>query len=160
MQLTEAMWDKSAAGNKSRNLMDKLSEAEAEKEVLGRWLAAEEEDADKACAEAQAARAEAKLEHTEASLALQHATEVEANHRSLHGYLDKVEASTRTGVDRAHALLVARTTAFDASGKEVGLRFLEWLHEELEVLPSIVTGLMSFASLITCEGATNALSHE
>jgi hypothetical protein len=28
------------------------------------------------------------------------------------------------------------------------------------VLPSIVTGLMSFASLITCEGAANALSRE
>jgi hypothetical protein len=42
----------------------------------------------------------------------------------------------------------------------VGLRFLGWLQEELEVLPSIMTGLMSFASLITYEGATNALSHE
>jgi hypothetical protein len=42
----------------------------------------------------------------------------------------------------------------------VGLRFLGWLQEELELLPSIVTGLMSFASLITCEGAANALSHE
>jgi hypothetical protein len=28
------------------------------------------------------------------------------------------------------------------------------------VRPSIVTGLMSFASLITCEGAANALSRE
>jgi hypothetical protein len=28
------------------------------------------------------------------------------------------------------------------------------------VLPTIVTGLMSFASLITCEGAMNALSRE
>jgi hypothetical protein len=46
------------------------------------------------------------------------------------------------------------------SRKEVGLRFLGWLQEELEVLPTIVTGLMSFASLITCEGAVNALSHE
>jgi hypothetical protein len=42
----------------------------------------------------------------------------------------------------------------------VGLRFLRWLQEELEVLPMIVTGLMSFASLITCEGAMNALSRE
>jgi hypothetical protein len=130
-------------------------------------LAAKKEDADKACAEAQAARAEAKLARAEASLALQCAAEVEENHRSLHGYLDKAKASTRTGVDRARALLVdayrqlgARTAPFDASGKEVGLRFLGWLQEELEVLPLIVTGLMSFTSLITCEGATNALSHE
>jgi hypothetical protein len=28
------------------------------------------------------------------------------------------------------------------------------------VLPTIVTGLMSFASLVTCEGAVNALSCE
>jgi hypothetical protein len=154
------MRDKSAMENKSRNLMDKLSVAETEKEELGRRLAAEQEDADKACAEAQVARAEA-------SLALQRAAEAEANHRSLRGYLDKAEASTRTGVERARALLVdayrqlgARTASFDASGKEVGLRFLGWLQEELEVLPSIVTGLMSFASLITCEGAANALSRE
>jgi hypothetical protein len=44
------VWDKSSAENKSRNLMDKLSTAEDEKEVLGRQLAAEKEDADKACA--------------------------------------------------------------------------------------------------------------
>jgi hypothetical protein len=166
-QLTEAMRDKSAAESKSRNLMDKLSATEAEKEELGRWLAVEREDADKACAKAQAARAEAKLALTKASLAVQRAAEAEANHRSLRGYLDKAEASTRTWVDRARALLVdayrqlgAHTTPFDATGKEVGLRFLGWLQEELEVLPSIVMGLMSFASLITCEGATNALSRE
>jgi hypothetical protein len=159
--------DKSAAENKSHNLMDKLSAAGAEKEELGRRLAAEKEDADKACVEAQAARADAKLARAEASLALQRAAEAEANHRSLRGYLDKAEASTRTGVDWARALLVdayrqlgARMAPFDASGKEVGLRFLGWLQEELEVLPSIVTGLMSFASLITCEGVVNALSHK
>jgi hypothetical protein len=56
--------------------------------------------------------------------------------------------------------LGARTAPFEASGKEVGLRFLGWLQEELEVLPSIMTGLMSFTSLITCEGAVNALSPE
>jgi hypothetical protein len=42
----------------------------------------------------------------------------------------------------------------------VGLRFLEWLQGELGVLPTIVTGLMSFDSLVTCEGAVNALSRE
>jgi hypothetical protein len=54
----------------------------------------------------------------------------------------------------------ARTAPFEAPGQEVGLRFLGWLQEELEVLPTIVTGLMSFASLVTCEGAVNALSRE
>jgi uncharacterized protein (DUF3084 family) len=52
MQHTEAVRDKSVAENKSRNLMDKLSAAEAKKEELGRRLAAEKEDADKACTEA------------------------------------------------------------------------------------------------------------
>jgi hypothetical protein len=42
--------------------------------------------------------------------------------------------------------------------QEVGLRFLGWLQEELEVLPTIVTGLMSFASLVTCKGSVNAFS--
>jgi hypothetical protein len=140
--------------------MEKLSAAEAEKEDLGRRLPAEKEDADRAHTEAQAARAEANL-------ALQRAIDAESGHRSLRGYLDKAEASTRTGVDRAHALLVdayrqlrAHTAPFDVYGAEVGLRFLGWLQEELELLPAIVMGLMSFDSLITCEGATNALSHE
>ena len=38
--------------NKSRNLMEKLSVAEAEKEDLGRRLAAKKKDANKAFAEA------------------------------------------------------------------------------------------------------------
>jgi hypothetical protein len=48
--------------------------------------------------------------------------------------LDKAEASTRVEVDRTHAQLVdayrelgARTAPFEASGQEVGLRFLGWL---------------------------------
>jgi hypothetical protein len=138
--------------------MEKLSAVEAEKEDLGHRLAAEKEDADRACAEAQAAR-------VVTNLALQRAAEAELSHRSLRGYLDKAEASTRTGVDRAHTLLVdtyrqlgARTAPFDASVEEVGLHILGWLQEELELLPAIVTGLMSFASLITCDGARNALS--
>jgi hypothetical protein len=127
----------------------------------------EKEDANKAYVEAQAARDEAKLARVEASLALQRAAEAKSSHRSLHGYLDKAKASTRTGVDWAHALLVdayrqlgTRIAPFDVSGEEVGLRFLGWLQEELELIPAIVMGLMSFASLITSEGAANALSRE
>jgi hypothetical protein len=85
----------------------------------------------------------------------------------LRDRLDKMEASTRAEVERTHSQLMdayrelgARTTPFEAPGQDVGLRFLGWLQEELEVLPTIVTGLMSFASLITCEGAVNALSRE
>jgi hypothetical protein len=42
----------------------------------------------------------------------------------------------------------------------VGTHFLGWLQEELESLPSIVTGLMSYASLMSCEGVVNALARE
>jgi chromosome segregation ATPase len=126
-QHTEAVRDKSAAENRSRNLLVKLSAVEAEKEDLGRRLAAEKENTDRAHAEAQAARAEAHL-------ALQCTTDGESGHRSLRGYLDRAEASTRTEVDWVHKLLVdvyrelvARTAPFDTSGEEVGLRFLGWL---------------------------------
>jgi hypothetical protein len=44
--------------------------------------------------------------------------------------------------------------------REAGLRFLEWLQEELLALPTIVEGFMSFVSLVTSEGAMNALSRE
>jgi hypothetical protein len=60
----------------------------------------------------------------------------------------------------AYRVLGAQTTPFDRSTEEVVLRFLGWLQEELESLPSIMTGLMSYASLVTCEGAANALSRE
>jgi hypothetical protein len=81
--------------------------------------------------------------------------------------VDKIKVSTRAEVEWTHAQFVdmyqelgAWTAAFKAPGQEVGLCFLEWLQEELGVLPTIVTSLMSFASLVTCEGAMNALSRE
>jgi hypothetical protein len=49
---------------------------------------------------------------------------------------------------------------FDKSREEVGTRFLGWLQDELGSLLSIVTGLISYASLMTYEGAVNALSCE
>jgi chromosome segregation ATPase len=54
-QHTDVVWDKSAAENKSRRLTERLAAVEAEKEVLRRELAAERKDANRACAEAQAA---------------------------------------------------------------------------------------------------------
>jgi hypothetical protein len=97
----------------------------------------------------------------------QHAEEMETRLGSLRDRLDKTEASTRVEVERTHTQLVdayrelgARTAPFKTPGQEVGLCFLGWLQEELEVLPTIVTGLMSFTSLVTCEGAMNALSRE
>jgi hypothetical protein len=108
-----------------------------------------------------------KLACAEGSLARQLAEELEARLNALRNRVDKAEASTRVEVERTHAQFVdayrelgARTTAFKAPGQEVGLRFLEWMQEELGVLPTIVSGLMSFASLITSEGAVNPLSRE
>jgi hypothetical protein len=153
--------------NKSRRLTERLAAAEAEEEELRRELAVERKDANRACVEAQAAQAEAKLARAEASLTRQWAEEMETRLGGLCDRLDKAKASMRVEVGRTYAQLVdayrelsAWIAPFEASGQEVGLRFFGWLQEELEVLPTIVTGLMSFASLITCEGVVNALSHE
>ena len=85
----------------------------------------------------------------------------------MRSHHEKTESTTRAGVERAHTLFVdayrdlgAQATPFDKSGEVVGARFLGWLQDELESLSSIVTGLMSYASLVTCEGAANALSRE
>src|SRR5699024_6880676 len=106
--------------------------------------------------EAQAARAEAKLARAEHSLANQHAEEWEVSFNALRSHVDKAEASARSEVERLHAQLVdayrdldARTADFEVPDREAGLRFLEWLQEELLVLPTIVHGFMSYASLVT-----------
>jgi hypothetical protein len=103
----------------------------------------------------------------EGSLASQRAEEWEARFNALRGRVDKVEASMRSEVERALTQFVssyrelgARTADFEVLDREAGLRFLEWLQEELLVLPTIVEGFMSFASLVTSEGAMNALSRE
>jgi seryl-tRNA synthetase len=139
-QHTEAVRDKSAVENKSRNLLEKLTAAETEKEDLSHRLAEEREGAEKAHAKAQAARAEADAARAEASLALKRAADVESELKSLHSYTEKTEASTRAGVERAHTMFVdvyrepsARTAPFDRSGEEAGLRFLggcrrSWSH--------------------------------
>jgi hypothetical protein len=82
---------------------------------------------EKAHAETQASRAEARL-------ALKRATDAESGLKRLRSYTEKTEASTGAGVERAHALFVdayhdlgARIASFDKSGEEVGLRFLKWL---------------------------------
>jgi hypothetical protein len=166
-QYVDPVREKSAAESKSRRLTERVSAMETEKGDLRRQLVEERREANKAIADAQAAQAEAKLARAEGSLARQRGKEVEARLKALRNRVDEAEASTRAEVERTHAQFVdayrelgARTAAFEAPGQEAGLRFLEWLHEELWVFPMIVTGLMSFASLFTCEGAVNAFSHE
>jgi hypothetical protein len=166
-QHADAVQEKSAAESKSRRLAEKLAAMEAERGDLRRQLVEERREANKAIADAQTAQADAKLARAENSLACQRAEDLEARLNSLRNRVDKAEASTRAEVERTHAQFIdayremgARTAAFDVPSQEVGLRLLEWLQEELAVLPTITTGLMSFASLVTCEGAVNALSHE
>jgi chromosome segregation ATPase len=166
-QHADAVREKSAAESKSRRLTERLAAMEVEKGDLRRQLVEERREANKAIADAQAAQAEAKLARAKGSLARQRAEELEARLNILRNHVDKAKASTRAEVERTHAQFVdayrelgARTAAFEAPGQEVGLRFLEWLQEELGVLPTIVMGLMSFASIVTCEGAVNALSRE
>jgi hypothetical protein len=161
------VWEKSAAESKNRKLSEKVAAMEAEKTDLRCQLAEERREANKAIAAAQAAQAKAKVARVEGSLARQRAEELEARFNALRSRVDKAESSTRAEVERTHAQFVdayrelgARTADFKVPGQEEGLRFLEWLQEELLVLPTIVIGFMSFASFVTCEGAMNALSRE
>jgi hypothetical protein len=123
-------------------------------------------EANQVIAEAQA-EAEAKLARAEGSLASQHAKEWEVRFNALHSRMERAEASTRSEVEWTRKQLVdsyrelgARTADFEVPDREAGLRFLEWLQEELLALPTIMEGFMSFASLVTCEGAMNALYRE
>jgi hypothetical protein len=166
-QHADAVREKSAAESKSRRLAEKVAALEAEKTDLRRQLVEERREANQAIAEVQAAQAKAKLARAEGSLASQRAEEWEVRFNALRICVEKVEASTRSEVERTRAQLVdsyrelgARTADFEVPDREAGLRFLEWLQEELLVLPTIVEGFMSFASLVTCEGAMNALSCE
>jgi hypothetical protein len=166
-QHADAVREKSAAESKNRRLTEKVAAMEAEKGDLRRQLVEERREANKAIVDAQAAQAKAKVARAEGSLARQRAEELEARLNALRNRVDKAETSTRAEVKRTHAQFVdayrelgARTADFEAPSQEADLRFLEWLQEELGVLPTIVTGLISFASLVTCEGAVNALSRE
>jgi FtsZ-binding cell division protein ZapB len=166
-QHANAVREKSAAESKNHRLAEKVAALEAEKTDLQRQLVEERREANQAIVEAQAAQAEAKLARAEGSLASQRAKEWEVRFNALLGRVDKAEASTHSEVEQTRAQLVdsyreldARTADFKVPDREAGLHFLEWLQEELLVLPTIVEGFMSFASLVTCEGAMNVLSRE
>jgi hypothetical protein len=163
-QHSDAVREKSAVESKSRRLAEKVAALEGERTDLRRQLVEERREANQAIAKAQA---EAKLARAEGSLASQRAKEWEVRFNALHARMERAEASTRSEVERTRKQLVdsyrelgARTTDFEVPDREAGLRFLEWLQEELLALPTIMEGFMSFASLVTCEGAMNALSLE
>jgi hypothetical protein len=81
--------------------------------------------------------------------------------------VERAEAVSRAEAERTRKQLMdtyrelgARTGDFEVPDREPGLRCLEWVQEELQALPTVVEGFMSYASLVTCEGAMNALSRE
>jgi hypothetical protein len=166
-QHADAVQEKLAADSKCRKLAEKVAALEGERMDLRRQLVEERREANQAIAKAQAAQAEAKLARVEGSLASQRAEEWEVQFNALQARMERAKASTRSEVERTCKQLVdsyrelgARTADFEVPDREAGLRFLEWLQEELLALPTIVEGFMSFASLVTCEGAMNALSRE
>jgi hypothetical protein len=140
---------------------------EGERTDLRRQLAEERREANQALAKAQSAKAEANLARVEGSLASQRAEEWEERFKDLQARVERAEASTRLEAERTRKQLMdsyhelgAWTADFEVPDRESGLRCLEWLQEELLALLTIVEGFMSFASLVTCEGAMNALSRE
>jgi SpoVK/Ycf46/Vps4 family AAA+-type ATPase len=163
-QHADAVREKLAAESKSRRLAEKVAALEGKRTDLRRQLVEERREANQAITKAQA---EAKLARAEGSLASQRAEEWKARFNALQARMERAEASTRLEVERTRKQLVdsyrelgARAADFEVPDREAGLRFLEWLQEELLALPTIVEGFMSFASLVTCEGAMNELSRE
>jgi hypothetical protein len=166
-QHADAVREKSAADNKCLKLADKVAALEGERTDLRRQLAEERKEANEALAKAQSAQAEANLARAEGSLARQRADELEERLNALQTRVERAEASKPSEVERTRKQLMdsyhelgTRTADFEVPDREPGLRCLEWLQEELLALPAIVEGFMSYASLVTCEGAMNALSRE
>jgi hypothetical protein len=166
-QHAKAVREKSAADSKCRKLAEKVAVLEGERTKLRRQLAEERREANQALAKAQSAQAEANVARVEGSLARQRAEEWEERFNALQARVERTEASTRSEVERRRKQLMdsyhelgARTADFEVPDRESGLRCLEWLQEELLALPTIVDGFMSYASLVTCEGAMNTLSRE
>lgn len=103
----------------------------------------------------------------EAPATREHANALESELTMMNADRQRVDATTRVGVERAHALFFeayydfgAEMTPFNIAGEGLGTHFLGWLHEEFVSLPSIMKALMAYASLVTYEGAFIALSRE
>jgi hypothetical protein len=159
-QHADAVREKSAADSKCRKLADKVATLEGEKADLRRQLAGERRETNEALVKAQAAQGEANLARAEGNLARERAEQLESR-------VERAEAMSRAEAERTRQLLVdtyrglgAGTGDFEVPDREPGLRCLKWVQEELQALPTVVEGFMVYASLVTCEGAMNALSRE
>jgi hypothetical protein len=154
-QHADAVREKSTADSKCRKLADKVATLEGEKADLRRQVAGERRETNEALVKAQAAQAEANLARAEALVT------------ALESRVERAEAMSRAEAERTRQLLIdtyrglgAGTGDFEVLDREPGLRCLEWVQEELQALPTVVEGFMAYASLVTCEGAMNALSRE
>jgi hypothetical protein len=166
-QHADAVREKSAADSKCHKLADKVAALEGEKADLRRQLAGERRETNEALAKAQAAQTEANLARAEGNLSRERAEQLQERLIALESRVERAEAATRAEAKRTRKQLMdsyhelaARTGDFEVPEREPGLRCLEWVQEELQALPTIVEGFMSYASLVTCEGAMNALSRE
>jgi hypothetical protein len=166
-QHTDAVREKSAADSKCRKLADKVATLEGEKADLRRQLAGERRETNEALVKAQAAQAEANLARAKGNLARERAEQLQERLTALESRVERAEAMSRAEAERTRQLLVdtyrglgARTGDFEVPDREPGLCCLEWVQEELQALPTVVEGFMAYASLVTCEGAMNALSRE
>jgi hypothetical protein len=141
-QHADAVREKSAADSKCRKLADKVAALEGEK-------------------------AETNLARAEGNLARERAEQLQERLIALESRVERAEAAARAEAERTRTQLMdtyrelgAWTGDFEVPDREPGLRCLEWVQEELQALPTVVEGFMSYASLVTCEGAMNALSRE
>ena len=166
-QHADAVREKSASDSKCRKLAEKVAALEKEKADLRRQLAGERREANEAIAKEQAAQAEARLARAEGNIAKELAGELQRRLTALESRAEGAEAAmraeaerTRTQLMTAYRELGVRTGDFEVPEREAGLRCLEWVQEELQELPTVLAGLMSFTSLVTCEAAMNALSRE
>jgi hypothetical protein len=166
-QHADAVREKSAADSKCRKLVDKVAALEGEKADLRRQLAGERRETNEALIKVQAAQAEANLARAEGNLARERAEQLQELLIALESRVERAEAAARAEAERTRTQLMdtyrelgARTSKFEVPDREPGLRCLEWVQEELQALPTVVEGFMSYTSLVTCEGAMNALSRE
>jgi multidrug efflux pump subunit AcrA (membrane-fusion protein) len=166
-QHADAVREKSAADSKCRKLADKVATLEGEKADLRRQLAGERRETNEALVKAQAAQTEANLARAEGNLARERAEQLQERLTALESRVERAKAMSRAEAEQTRQLLIdtyrglgVGTGDFEVPDREPGLRCLEWVQEELQALPTVMEGFMAYASLVTCEGAMNALSCE
>jgi hypothetical protein len=139
---------------------------EREKADLQRQLAAERREANEAIAKEQAAQAEAKLARAEGNLAKELAEHLQERLTALESRAKGAEAAMRRLNGRArsswiHIVSWVRGPVTSRCRTESpGFVVCNGCRRSCRNSPLSWGGFMSYASLVTCEGAMNALSRE